>query len=208
MTDNYSTRRQHWNKIYETKDTSKVSWYQPLPEMSLRIISESDLPASASIIDIGGGDSMLACHLLEIGFKDISVLDISSSAIEKAARNMEKNAQQIKWIVSDITEFQPPEEFDFWHDRAAFHFLINDADINKYVDTARKGIKPGGFLFVGTFSEIGPETCSGLPVSRYSESGMEARFASDFKKLKCVNELHITPSGKQQHFIYCLFRRK
>ena len=201
------TRKEHWEKIYETRNTNEVSWYQAVPKTSLDLIREMKLPLNASIIDIGGGDSMLADYLLDLGYTNITVLDISANAIKKAKERLGKRANKIKWIISDVTLFKTDEKYDLWHDRATFHFLTRDSDINGYVEIARKHIRHNGFMIVGTFSDNGPENCSGLRIKQYSASSLVKRMSTCFRKLKCTYVDHFTPAGAAQNFIFCVFRR-
>ncbi|MGN6511856.1 MAG: class I SAM-dependent methyltransferase, partial [Chitinophaga sp.] len=161
---------------------------------------------SARIIDVGGGDSRLADFLLEEGYEHITVLDISGEALEKAKARLGERAQKIKWIVSDITEFDTGDQYDIWHDRATFHFLTAKEQIEKYIRIAENKVK--GFLSIGTFSENGPEKCSGLTIRQYTESSLAARFEEQFEKLKCITEDHVTPFGTKQNFLFCSFRKR
>ena len=200
-------RKKHWEKIYQTKNFEEVSWYQKTPTTSLDIVDQIHLPKSAKIIDIGGGDSYLVDNLLDRGYKDITVLDISEQAVIRAKKRLGEKAEKVKWIIADATDFTATEKYDFWHDRAAFHFLTDENDISNYVTTVSKGVKPEGFLVIGTFSDNGPEKCSGLTVKQYSESSMNDRLKSFFKKIKCFTVDHRTPSGSIQNFLFCSFRR-
>lgn len=200
-------RKEHWEKVYNTKALSDVSWYQPVPGESLTFLKELNIPRNAAIIDIGGGDSLFADHLLEKGYTDITVLDISAAAIERAKKRLGKNAARINWLISDITEFIPERQYDFWHDRAAFHFLTSEAEISRYLDTAGKAIAPGGKILIGTFSENGPEKCSGLPVRQYSELALTSRIKKWFEKIKCIHTDHTTPFNTIQHFLFCSFKK-
>lgn len=182
-----------------------MSWYQLIPHTSLQLIESSGLGISSAIIDVGGGESLLADHLLELGYTDISVLDISATAIEKAKKRLGRNADKIKWIVSDITEFKPERLYDFWHDRAAFHFLTSPEDIEKYLVIADRTMKENGQLLMGTFSEEGPEKCSGISIKRYSENSLTETFEPAFTKTACMVTDHITPSNALQSFIFCSF---
>jgi len=166
------------------------------------------LPLTANIIDIGGGGSHFVDALLDKGYKNIYVLDISSKAIEKAKERLGNKANKVHWIVWDVTEFEPPVEFDFWHDRAAFHFLTTEEKIYKYVSIAEDAIKQDGYLILGTFSENGPKKCSGLEVKQYSEASMSARFELAFDRIKCIAEEHITPFNTTQNFLFCSFKKK
>ncbi|MGK7392259.1 MAG: class I SAM-dependent methyltransferase [Candidatus Cyclobacteriaceae bacterium M2_1C_046] len=200
-------RSKHWENIYRTKELNDVSWYQPTPITSLNYIQELNISKTAKIIDIGGGDSLFADHLIEFGYQDITVLDISAEALERAKKRLGSNASKVKWIASDIVDFTPTEEYDLWHDRATFHFLVKEDEIKKYVETVNKAIKSGGYLILGTFSEQGPEKCSGLNIKQYSEGSMNSRFDEAFEKLKCKKSDHKTPSGSIQNFIFCSFRK-
>jgi SAM-dependent methyltransferase len=197
----------HWDKVYETKAENEVSWFQSYPKTSMMFVELFDLPLDANIIDVGGGDSHFADALLNKGYQNIYVLDISAKAIEKAKQRLRERASKINWIVSDITEFEPPVQFDLWHDRAAFHFLTAEHNIRKYVSIAENAIKKGGYLVLGTFSENGPEKCSGLQIKQYSEASMCARFNGVFNKVKCLKEDHMTPFNTTQNFLFCSFQK-
>lgn len=197
--------KQHWEKVYKTKSPSEVSWTEEYPETSLEMITSSGLAFSASIIDIGGGDSYLAEQLLDLGYLNLTVLDISSSAIERAKQRLGEKASKIKWIVSDITEFKPIEIYDLWHDRATFHFLTKESDIVTYLDLLRNYTK--NYLVIGTFSDHGPEKCSGLPVTRYSANQLEELLQKEFIKVKCLTVDHKTPFDTVQNFLYCAFKK-
>lgn len=200
-------RTKHWEKIYKTKGLNEVSWYQPTPVTSLTFIQELQVPITAKIIDIGGGDSLLADHLLDLDYQDITVLDISAEALERAKTRLGSRASKVKWIESDIVDFIPTEEYDLWHDRATFHFLVNEDEIEKYVETVNSGVKSGGYFVLGTFSGQGPEKCSGLYIKQYSEESMTARFNNTFEKLECKKSDHKTPFNTIQNFIFCSFRK-
>lgn len=201
-------RKEHWEKIYTTKELPEVSWHQPTPEISLQYISQFDIPKNAKIIDVGGGDSFLVDHLLDLGFTDITVLDISEHALERAKKRLGERSKKIKWIIADIASFTPSEQYDFWHDRAAFHFLTNDNDITSYVRSIEKGLKHNGNALIGTFSEQGPKKCSGIEITQYSEASMTSIFSDSFNKISCVTIDHPTPFGNFQNFIFCSFKKK
>ncbi|MEO7265084.1 MAG: class I SAM-dependent methyltransferase [Ferruginibacter sp.] len=203
-----SDKKQHWENVFATKAENEVSWFQPYPKTSVEFLELFQLPLTANIIDIGGGDSHLVDALLEKGYQNIWVLDISATALEKAKQRLGDKAKQIHWIVSDVTEFVPPVQFDFWHDRAAFHFLTDEESINKYVSIAENGIKENGYLILGTFSEEGPKKCSGLDIKQYNEASMSARFELAFNRVKCIREEHTTPFNTVQNFLFCSFQRK
>ncbi len=200
-------RKKHWENIYQTKELNEVSWYQPTPETSLAFFKELKVPLNAKIIDVGGGDSFLVDHLLELGYTDITVLDISSAAIERAKKRLGDKAQRVQWMVADAAAFQPTGQYDFWHDRAAFHFLTNEEEITQYLQTARQSLKPNGLLVIGTFSEQGPKKCSGIEIKQYSESSMTRRLKNHFEKIKCITTDHKTPFDTLQNFVFCSFRR-
>lgn len=200
--------KDHWENIYRTKSEDEVSWFQPYPKTSMEFVKLFNLPLSANIIDIGGGDSHFVDALLDKGFKNIYVLDISANAIERAKQRLGDRAFKVQWIVSDITEYEPLVQFDFWHDRAAFHFLTTEDKIYKYVSIAEDAIKKDGYLILGTFSENGPTKCSGLEIRQYSEASMSARFEVDFDRIKCIQEDHTTPSKAVQNFLFCSFKKK
>jgi len=196
----------HWEKVYETKQPHEVSWTQAVPQTSLDFIHSFGLPKSASIIDIGGGDSNLADHLLAEGYTNITVLDISAAAIQRAKNRLGDKADSINWIISDITDFEPETSYDIWHDRAAFHFLTSEMQINKYVSIITKAVNQ--YMVIGTFSENGPKKCSGLDIKQYSEASMVRTFEAAFEKIRCKTEDHITPFNTTQNFIFCSFRKK
>ncbi|NNC62228.1 MAG: class I SAM-dependent methyltransferase [Eudoraea sp.] len=201
-----SDRKKHWETVYETKDPDQVGWTQEIPKISLDFIHSFELKKTAKIIDIGGGDSKLVDYLLEEGFENLSVLDISSKSLEKAKKRLGEKAKKVNWIVSDITEFEPNMIFDVWHDRATFHFLTTTNQINKYLQTARKSVR--GFLTIGTFSKNGPEECSGLEIKQYNEEELTSELKDGFEKIKCVTEDHLTPFKTTQNFLFCSFRRQ
>ena len=200
------TTQNHWDTVYETKNPDQVSWTQEVPKTSLDFIHSFGLTKTAKIIDIGGGDSKLADYLLDEGFENITVLDISAKALNKAKQRLGDKAHKINWVVSDITEFETDTTFDVWHDRATFHFLTSSDQVEKYMDTARKSVN--GFLTIGTFSDNGPEKCSGLSIKQYSEEALTAELKNGFDKLRCITEDHTTPFDTKQNFLFCSFKRQ
>ena len=200
-------RHHHWENIYRTKNLNEHGWYQPVPLTSLDFLKDAQLPLNAKLIDIGGGDSLFVDHLLGLGYQDITVLDISETAIERANKRLGDNANKVKWIVADVANFLPTEKYDFWHDRAAFHFLTQDDEVEKYVHAISTGINPGGILVLGTFSVNGPEKCSGIAIKQYSELSMTTLLKPLFEKIKCVSVDHTTPSATIQNYIFCSFRK-
>jgi SAM-dependent methyltransferase len=201
-----SGRKDHWEKVYQAKKSDEVSWYQPTPETSLKFINELMLPKTSSVIDIGGGESKLVDHLLQEGFTDITVLDISEAALEKAKIRLGKKSKMVKWIISDIIDFKPNVKYDLWHDRATFHFLTEESQIAAYLDIAGNAIS--NYLVIGTFSENGPQKCSGLPVKQYTEPQLQNQLSKDFMKIKCIYEDHITPFQTKQNFLFCSFEKQ
>lgn len=183
-----------------------MSWTQAVPKTSLQLIHSFNLPKTASIIDIGGGDSNLADFLLDEGYENISVLDISAGALERAKKRLGESAEKITWIVTDITAFAPTANYDIWHDRAAFHFLTSPEQIDKYVQIATRAVT--GYMAIGTFSNNGPKRCSGLDVKQYDEGELTATFNDAFEKIECLIEDHITPFNTKQNFLFCSFRRR
>lgn len=207
MTTTTTQRKDHWEKIYSSKTPTEVSWTQETPTTSLDFIHSFRLNKAASIIDIGAGESKLVDRLLDEGFTDITVLDISETAIEKTKQRLGEKGNKINWVVSDVTEFQPAKKFDVWHDRATFHFLTTTEQINKYLSRAMESVKDKGFLTIGTFSENGPTKCSGLEIKQYSEITLQQQLRRGFEKIKCVIEDHLTPFNTLQNFLFCSFRR-
>ena len=199
--------KKHWETIYQTKQLNKVSWYQLTPETSLDFIKQFEMPTKAKIIDIGGGDSFLVDHLVDKGYLDITVLDISESAIERAKKRLGDSANKVKWIVADAANFNPTEKYDFWDDRATFHFLTDEQEISNYLDTAQRSINPTGILLIGTFSKQGPKKCSGIEIKQYSENSMTERLKKFFKKIKCITIDHRTPFDTIQNFVFCSFKK-
>lgn len=203
-----NSTREHWENIFATKAENEVSWFQLYPKTSLAFLELFQLPRNAHIIDIGGGDSHLVDVLIEKGYKNIYVLDISENALNRAKKRLGEKAGLVHWVLSDVTEFKPQVKFDFWHDRAAFHFLTTEKKIDAYVHLAENSIKQNGYLILGTFSENGPGKCSGLEIKQYSERSMSARFEVKFKRIKCIEENHTTPFNTIQQFLFCSFQRK
>lgn len=201
-------RQQHWENVYQSKLATEVSWYRDHLENSLQTIVNTQVDKTASIIDVGGGTSTLVDDLLAEGFENISVLDISSKAMEESQKRLGDGAKQIDWIISDITTAGLPEiYYDVWHDRAVFHFFTDAQDRLKYVEMVKRSLKIGGHLIVATFGENGPQKCSGLDVLRYSPVSMQKEFGDAFQLIYSINETHQTPFGTTQEFIYCYFRK-
>ena len=199
---------QHWENVFATKAETDFSWFQPYPKTSVEFLELFNLPLTANIIDVGGGDSHFIDALLEKGYQNIYLLDISANAIERVKKRLGKAADKIHFIHSDVTDFKPEIKFDFWHDRAAFHFLTTEMQIEKYVSIAEQAINPNGYFVLGTFAESGPKKCSGLEIKQYSEASMNTRFEKSFERIKCIEEIHQTPFNTSQQFLFCSFKRK
>ena len=196
----------HWNSIYSTKAPDAVSWYAPHLDTSLQLIKRV-APKWPAIIDVGGGESTLVDDLLAEGYRYLTVLDISAEAIEVAKKRLGVLEMYINWRVGDITKVDLPRNYyDVWHDRAVFHFLTNEDDRRAYVERVAYAMKPGGHVIVATFGPEGPTKCSGLDVVRYDANALHAEFGKAFRLLKSRTELHKTPWGAEQQFLYCLCR--
>ncbi len=202
------TLKQHWENVFATKQETEVSWFQQYPKTSVELLELFDLPLSANIIDVGGGDSHFVDALLQKGFQNIYILDISANAIERAKQRLGEKAKRVNWIVSDIIDFKTEITFDFWHDRAAFHFQTLPENIDRYVNIATQAIKQNGYLILGTFSEEGPQKCSGLTITQYSETSISVKFEKDFQRIKCITENHTTPFNTVQNFLFCSFQKR
>ena len=201
-----SSNKDHWENIYSTKQPNEVSWTQDKPQTSLDFIESFKLSKTASVIDIGGGDSNLVDHLLELGYENITVLDISKNAIERAKERLGNKADKVTWIVCDITEFTAETTYDIWHDRAVFHFLTSDEDISTYLGLVSEAVNES--MVIGTFSDDGPLKCSGLEISQYNEVSMPELFSENFEATSCLLEEHNTPFNTTQNFIFCSFSKK
>jgi 2-polyprenyl-3-methyl-5-hydroxy-6-metoxy-1,4-benzoquinol methylase len=202
-----SARKKHWENIFKTKDTTEVSWYQAFPETSIKLIEKLKLPKNARIIEVGSGDSFLADSLIEKGYSEITLLDISEKALEIIKNRLSASAANIEFITEDVMEFQSDHSFDLWHDRAVFHFLTDEKEIQKYVKNVSGKLVSGGYFIIGTFSNNGPDICSGLKVRQYSENQLSEVFKNGFKKIECFTENHQTPSGSNQNFLFCVFQK-
>lgn len=198
-------KKAHWEQVYQTKNPDQVSWTQSVPQTSLNFIHGFNLSKTSKIIDIGGGDSLLVDFLLQEGFMDITVLDISEAALNKAKSRLGPHSKMVKWIISDITAFKTDERYDLWHDRATFHFLTKKSQVAAYLKIAGKAV--ANYMVVGTFSQNGPEKCSGLPIKQYTEDKLQDQLNKDFKKIQCITEDHTTPFGTKQNFIFCSFKK-
>lgn len=198
-------RKQHWETVYNTKQPHEVSWTQKVPQTSLDFITACNTSKDAHIIDVGGGDSNLIDHLLDLGYTNVTVLDISEKALERAKKRLGNKANKVTWIVSDVTEYQPKVVYDVWHDRAAFHFLTAPEKINAYSNVVNKHANN---LIIGTFSDDGPKKCSGLDITQYSETTLASVFTNHFDMINSKRETHTTPFNTTQNFVFCSFKKK
>ena len=201
--------KEYWQNIHHSKGSTQVSWYQEHPTLSLQYIKNTSINKSGQIIDVGAGASMLVDHLLDDGFQNITVLDISAEALEISKTRLAKRAEFVNWLVAHITKVKlPHNQYDIWHDRAVFHFLTNPKDRESYVKLVTDSVKPGGHVIVATFASDGPERCSGLQVARYDSESLHDEFGSTFDLIDSTNEVHQTPFGTEQKFIYCYCRKQ
>ncbi|WP_425638163.1 class I SAM-dependent methyltransferase [Algoriphagus yeomjeoni] len=200
-------KKDHWEKIYQTKNFKEVSWFQEKPETSLAFLTKLKVPLDAKIIDCGGGDSYFVDNLLSLGYREITILDISEKAISKAKQRLGDQANKVKWVVADVTAFQPEEKYDFWHDRAVFHFLSPE-EVGSYLSNVQANLNPNGYLVVGTFSQNGPNKCSGIQVQQYSENRLSDVIGKYLEKLFCLTVDHLTPSKSVQNFVFCSFQKQ
>ncbi|WP_338105280.1 class I SAM-dependent methyltransferase [Microvirga tunisiensis] len=202
------TRQEHWDKIFATKDEEAVSWFQVRPETSLRLIRACGLPKAAGILDVGAGCSHLPDALLEEGFANIAVLDISATALARTRARLGDKGLAVRFIVADLTAWQPDLTVDLWHDRAVLHFLTQDRDRAAYADAVRQAVKPGGFVLISGFAPGGPERCSGLPVLRANQDAIAPLLGPVFDLLETFEEDHQTPSGGRQRFVFTRCQRR
>ena len=194
----------HWEKVYQTKQPTEVSWYRPHLEVSLQLIEEAAPNRDASIVDVGAGESTLVDDLLARGYQNVYAMDLSSTALDVAKARLGENANKVNWLRGDVRTFAfGPHQFDVWHDRAVFHFLTNANDRVTYVRQVARAVKPGGHVVVATFGPEGPTKCSGLDVVRYDANALHDEFGTTFRLVKHRTELHQTPMGSTQQFTYC-----
>lgn len=197
-----ATRRTHWQQVYGEKAPTEVSWYQPVPEKSLRLILGTGVARTEPVLDVGCGASTLVDHLHAGGYTDITVMDISARALERSRARLGESADAMKWIESDVTAFEPQRRYALWHDRAVFHFLTDASDRDKYVGVVERALKPGGYFVLATFGPDGPERCSGLEIQRYGIGQLQELFGARFKLGGYELEQHVTPMGSTQQFLY------
>ncbi|MGY3479459.1 class I SAM-dependent methyltransferase [Bradyrhizobium ottawaense] len=201
-------RTMHWDNVYATKGEAEVSWFQDSPTISRDMIRAANPDRDAAIIDIGGGASRLVDALLQDGYRDLTVLDLSANALDAAKTRIGRASSAVDWIVADATTWRPARTYDVWHDRAAFHFLIDPHDRDAYVQRLRSAIAPGGQIIIATFAPDGPEKCSGLPVQRHDSASLAAELGPDFELVETRRETHHTPWGSTQAFQFSRFRKR
>ena len=194
-------RREHWDQAYHAKGPQGVSWFQQRPDVSLALIAQSGIDKAAGVIDVGGGASTLADHLLAAGYGNLAVLDVSPVALAEARTRLGARAARVEWIEGDVTTFRPARRFALWHDRAVFHFLTAPQDRRLYVESMRRALEPGGTAIMATFALDGPAKCSGLDVVRYDEAAMLAEMRSEFALQETRREIHRTPWEAEQRFV-------
>ncbi|MCA1479024.1 class I SAM-dependent methyltransferase [Bradyrhizobium sp. NBAIM08] len=203
-----SDRSNHWDHVYATKGEAEVSWYQDSPAISLAMIRAAGSDRDTTIIDVGGGASRLVDALLQDGYRDIAVLDLSANALAAAKKRIGPAASTVDWIVADATMWRPTRTYDVWHDRAAFHFLTDPRDRVAYVERLRSAVRPGGHVIIATFAPDGPEKCSGLPVQRHDSASLAAELGPEFKLVETRSETHHTPWHSTQAFQFSRFRQQ
>ncbi|MDH3754724.1 MAG: class I SAM-dependent methyltransferase [Acidimicrobiia bacterium] len=204
---NTSTSREHWSQLWSTRSARSVKWFQVRPTVSIDLISSVENRRTAAVIDIGGGASTLVDHLLDLEYTDLTVLDITDVALDRARARLGERADSVHWITADVRTDRLDRLYDLWHDRAVFHFLTDAADRARYVEAAERSIAPGGHLVIATFATDGPDQCSGLPVQRYSPESLAAELAPAFTPIAETDEQHRTPGGDLQHFVYMVLQR-
>jgi ubiquinone/menaquinone biosynthesis C-methylase UbiE len=200
------SRRAHWENVYSRKRENEVSWFQEDPVPSLELIEQVGATRASAIIDVGGGASRLVDHLVDKGFQDITVLDLSSAALEAAKARLGDHAAEVHWVVADATIWDPPKAYDIWHDRAAFHFLTEQSDRAAYIARLKRALKVGGDAIIATFALDGPEKCSGLPVARYDAASLARTLGPMLQLVSTKRHEHATPWGSQQVFQFSVFR--
>ncbi|CAN5562664.1 class I SAM-dependent methyltransferase [soil metagenome] len=201
-------RKEHWENVFSQKQEQEVSWYQPVPKSSIDFFESSNVPKTANIIDIGSGDSYFIDYLIDNGYQNIYALDISEHALMRLKNRLGERAKDVHFIITDVLDFKTAVKFDYWHDRAAFHFLSTSNDVNKYISISDEYINYNGKMMVATFSDSGPLKCSGINIKQYSKGELANQFSKSFEKIKCVEEAHLTPFKTIQNFTFCSFIKK
>ncbi|MBN8696312.1 MAG: class I SAM-dependent methyltransferase [Bacteroidetes bacterium] len=201
-------KKEHWETVFSQKQQNEVSWYQSVPKSSIEFFESNNVSKDAVIIDVGSGDSYFIDYLVDNNYQNVYALDISEYALTRLKTRLGDKASRVHWIVSDVLDFKAPLAFDYWHDRAAFHFLSDANDVDRYVSITNNYIKPNGKMMIATFSDSGPLKCSGINVKQYSKDDLESQFSNAFERIKCVDEVHLTPFNTTQNFTYCSFKKK
>jgi SAM-dependent methyltransferase len=199
-------RARHWDRIWRERDPTQLSWYQPQPRTSLEFIHRAGVSAGAQVLDVGGGRSSLVEHLLELGYRP-GVLDVSEEALARSHERLGQRAAEVEWFHADVTRWDPPHQWDLWHDRAVLHFLTDEAERHAYRATLLRALRPGGQAVIAEFGLEGPPSCSGLDVHRYSAEELEALLGPELRLEERATEEHLTPSGRVQRFLVCRLRR-
>lgn len=200
-------RKEHWNQVYQTKAPDDVSWFQTRPALSLQLIAATGVRQDQSIIDVGGGASVLADFLLDAGFRKVAVLDIAAPALQHAKQRLGARSGQVEWFEADVTAFSAPNRFNLWHDRAVFHFMQDQDARRKYAETLKRTLTADGHVIIATFAVAGPLKCSGLAVARYDAPAICAELGREFRLIAQEDETHVTPWGTEQKFSYFRFTR-
>lgn len=201
-------RKRHWDGVYQRQRADQVSWYQSRPDLSLSLIDNAGISAAAPIIDIGGGASLLVDHLLALGYRDLTELDVSRSALEQVAARVAGHSAEVTFIEADVTCFKPDRKYRLWHDRAAFHFLTREEDRYSYMQALHSALEQGGSLVLAAFAPGGPKKCSGLDIVQYDADKLGAELGRDFELQEWQAETHVTPGGGEQLFNFYRYRRK
>lgn len=199
-------RREYWESLYRSRPATERSWHEPVPRRSLNLIGQTGMARAAPLIDVGGGASLLVDHLLDAGYTDLTVLDLSPAALDRARARLGDRAKRVTWIVADVTAFVASRRYALWHDRAVLHFLLEPGDREAYVTALRGALEPGGHVILATFGPGGPQECSGLPVQRYSVASLAALLGDGFRLLRNALHRHPTPGGAEQQFLYTLWQ--
>jgi 2-polyprenyl-3-methyl-5-hydroxy-6-metoxy-1,4-benzoquinol methylase len=201
-------RKRHWERVYRTHSSTEVGWYQAYPDISLKLIHKTCSRTDCKIIDVGGGTSKLSQYLIDQGYQELTILDISGKSINKAKAQLGEKSNDINWIEADVTGHCFNEQYDIWHDRAVFHFLTKDEERKRYISSLNHALRLNGHLIIATFSMEGPPKCSGLSVARYNPETLQKELGDNFNLVESSIEEHKTPSGVTQNFIYCRFIRQ
>jgi 2-polyprenyl-3-methyl-5-hydroxy-6-metoxy-1,4-benzoquinol methylase len=207
LEDMSAEREGHWERVYETRSTDEVSWFQAQPSVSRRLV-EAAVGPQGSVVDVGAGASRLVDLLLDDGFTELTVLDVSERALAAVRLRLGRRSSAVSWVRTDVLDWQPGRTFDVWHDRAVFHFLTDPQDRSRYVERVRRATAPGGTVIVATFAPDGPTHCSGLPVIRSDAASLAAVFGEAFVLGHAEREEHVTPSGATQPFTWAVLHRQ